>query len=267
MKIRPHILALLVTLLAAVPVAGQSAPGWDPGSPNASRAELQELLKRLEETSKSETYSEGIRQKALEQAALVKKRLEEGDMQFNDGITIDVKGAPHEALTNSYGVSAERKILVPKVGEISVAGVLRSELETYLTSEFSKSLKGFTLTVRMPIRLEIAGAVVKEGPAYVPPELSLLEVITLPTIAGGVKPEGVIENLRVLRDGKVVLDGKEWELARTEKRSLEDLGLRTGDVVQVPTRAGGVLANARKLFGAFSGIFSLLMVAQRLGVL
>jgi len=267
MRNRAVTLILLLLTAPAVGAAAQNAPGWDPGAPLATRAELEELMHRLEETSRSGTYSPTIREQAAEQALQVKKRLEDGDMQFNDGLILDVKGAPHDSLSRTYLVSPQRRIVISTVGEVSLAGILRSELESHLTSEFAKSLRGATVTMRVPIRIEIVGAVTKPGPTFVPPELPLLEVINSATGAGGIKDGASLDNLRVIRGGKVVLDGKEWNSAREQNLTIEQIGLRNGDVVQIPTATAGLFSNVRRLAGALSGLTSIFLLARRLGVL
>lgn len=260
-----RIAALLMVLLAA-PVQAQHAPGWDPGTPQATRAELEELLERLEATSQSSTYSEQIRAQATEHAQQVKRRLEEGDVQVGEALLIDVTGTPHEKLTSQYQVTPARTIVVPTVGEVSVAGVLQSELQAHLTQEFNRKIVAFQLSVRIPVRLEMTGAVRNPGAFVVPREFSLLDALNNASTAGGVTESARIDDLRILRGGRVVMEGEEWRQARMTNRTLADLGVRNGDVVEVPTRSSAVIASGRRMLGALSGLGSLIFLMRQMGI-
>src|SRR5512146_1199271 len=76
--------AALATILCAtlvLPAAAQEAAAPDPGKNQVSRAELQRLLNEYTKTAESRGYSAAFRERARDEAALIRERLTDGDLQ------------------------------------------------------------------------------------------------------------------------------------------------------------------------------------------
>src|SRR5438045_2486193 len=134
------LLGVLGTAMVA-PLAAQDVSGWDPRGTELKRAELDSLLARLNRAAQSSVYSEGLRRGALQQAKVVRERLQGGDFQPGDRILLRVEG--ETTLTDTFLVAAGPVVpLPPPVShDISLGGVLRSELAPYLTGQIASYVR------------------------------------------------------------------------------------------------------------------------------
>src|SRR5690606_14211490 len=150
---------ILMTLLLGVAgaAAAQDTSGWDPTGLQLTRAELQDILARYEETAESSAYSGTLREQAAREAALIRARLDEGDMRVGDRVLLVVEG--HPTLSDTFNVVAGRLIVLPDIGRIPVEGVLRSELQPYLSEQLGRFIRDPVVQVRALVRLQILGEV------------------------------------------------------------------------------------------------------------
>jgi len=114
------------------------------------------------------------------QAALVRQRLKDGDFQVGDRIAIVVRG--DSTLSDTATVRAGRVIQLKNLPPIPLAGVLRSELQEYLTKQLSQYLKNPTVQVTPLVQIAVVGNVGHPGFFWVPADLTLTDAIML---AGG----------------------------------------------------------------------------------
>ena len=146
-----HARAVLACLLLGAPVAtAAQQPDWDPGRVLVTREDLQNLLQRLEQAAASPTYSQPVRDRARADAALLRTRLTEGDFQVGDRIMLVVEG--EQALSDTFAVRDGRVLRLPTIGDVSLAGVLRSELEPHLLATMAKYLRDPVVRARSLIR-------------------------------------------------------------------------------------------------------------------
>lgn len=231
----PILLVLASTslfMLAAPPppLVAQSALEWDGGREQMSRAELEALLDRLEQAAASSAYSAALRAEARRSADLIRGRLEAGDFQVGDRVFLRVQG---EDLNDTLAVRAGPNLPVPVIGEISLRGVLRSELTAHLERELGRFMRNPVVQAEALIRISVMGEVANRGFYLVPADLLVTDVLML---AGGPTPAADLEGLRVERAGQRIWEGDSLAQALVQGRTLDQLNLQAGDQIVIPER-------------------------------
>lgn len=218
--------------LAPAPLAAQSALEWDGGREQMTRAELEALLQRLDEAAASSAYSTSLRAEARRSADLIRARLEVGDFQVGDRVFLRVQG--EEAMSgDTLTVRAGPTLPVPVVGDISLRGVLRSELTEHLEGELSRFVRSPRVTAEPLIRVSVIGEVNNRGFYLVPADLLVTDVLML---AGGPTPAADLDGLRIERGGQRIWEGDSLAQALVQGRTLDQLNLQAGDQIHVPER-------------------------------
>ena len=129
-------LAAAALLAGAVPAAAQLQGGWDPGRVQLTRADLQKLLADYEAAAASPAHSGRYRAQARAEANAIRARLRDGDVQPGDQIALVVEG--QQALSDTFSVRAGGVLFLPQIGDVSVAGLLRSEVESRLHDQLAR---------------------------------------------------------------------------------------------------------------------------------
>ncbi len=209
------------------------------GGAQVTRQALDSLLQQLEATSQSSAYSSTLRSHSRVEAALIRKRLDEGDFQVGDRIRLVVEGEP--TLTDTFTVAPGRVLILPGIGNVPLDGVLRSELTTYLTHYIGQYVRNPVVHVRSQIRLTVVGAVGRPGYYTVPTEALLEDVLMM---AGGPAPNARLTETRIERGRETLWDGERLQEAIAEGRTVDALNLQAGDRIVVPERAVGGAATA-----------------------
>lgn len=130
-------------------------------------------------------------------------------------------------------VDRSGQIYVPRVGQVSVAGVHYSELEPYLKSEISKMFRNFSLTAAVgrlrSIQVLVVGNARYPGTYTISSLSSLVNAIFT---SGGPTPQGSLRHIHVRRDGMTVADFDFYDLLIKGDKS-KDVRLQPGDVLYI----------------------------------
>jgi protein involved in polysaccharide export with SLBB domain len=223
--------ARALTLFAALAVAGagaavaQTALGSRPTGPLlASRAVLERRAATLERAGPSGSA----------ELAQVRQRLTEGDFQVGDRVLLRVEGETE--LTDTFTVGADRELALPGMGLTSLRGVLRSELETALTIEIGKFVRDPAVRAAALVMVSVTGEV--NTPGFYPLRVNgLLSDVVM--AAGGGTRDARLKDLRVERGGVVLWNARAVSQGIREGRTLDELGLRSGDQFVIPGRGRG----------------------------
>ncbi|MGD2071024.1 MAG: SLBB domain-containing protein [Gemmatimonadota bacterium] len=195
-----------------------------------SRENLQDLLARYDSVIASPGYSNELKRDALRSADLIRTRLERGDFRVGDRIVLKVEGEAQGAIPDTLMVQDGPAITIPAMGRISLAGILRSELEDHLTREIGRYIRQPEITASSLIRISVQGAVGRPGFYVFPSDLLLGDVLMR---AGGPGAQSDLEDIRVRRGDELIMEGGEMQTALDEGRSLDQLGLQAGDEITV----------------------------------
>lgn len=163
------------------------------------------------------------------EAALLRSRLKGGDFQEGDRIVVVLESNP--TATDTMQVRAGKVLQFPRMSEVSLEGVLRSELNDALRRHLSRYLTNPEVRATPLLPLSVLGNVVHPGFFYAPADYLLRDLIMR---AGGPGPDADVSKTEVRRAGKTIWNVKEVRAALAEGLSLDRLHLRAGDEVYVP---------------------------------
>jgi protein involved in polysaccharide export with SLBB domain len=248
-------LVLALGLLApsgfASGVAQTASSGASAHRLTQSRADLEELQRRLIGMAETRRYDKGVSPEFVRaETTYIRRRLEEGDFHAGDRILVAVEmahtAAPEPAgatgktseqqLSDTFTVGSAQDVTLPVVGVVSLRGVLRAELEPRLTAEIARYIRDPVVRARALVGLTVSGELARPGYYSVPADAVIPAVLMA---AGGTTHEAKLNKVTVQRDGKTVWSSDALRTAITAGRTVDDLELRPGDVINVP-RSGSL---------------------------
>jgi protein involved in polysaccharide export with SLBB domain len=186
--------------------------------PVATRAELTTLAARLESGDEN----------ARRQGTALRARLREGDFRPGDRIFLAVEGAA--PLLDTLAVSAGPKVTIPDIGDISLAGVLRSELPEHMRTQLSKYVRDARVRSTALVRVSLTGPIARPGVYYMPPDTPIGDAIMR---AGGPGSTADMSRSIIRRNTTVLYDKRRTHSAFTDGVTLDQLSLRSGDEIVV----------------------------------
>ena len=134
-------------------------------------------------------------------------------------------------LTDTFTVVAGPAIELPVIGAVSLKGVPRKGLEAHLRQTLGRYLKDPVVHAHALIRLSIQGAITRPGFYAVPTDLVLADALM---VAGGPIQEARVDKMRIRRNGSQIWSGPKLQAAIARGATLDELGLRAGDQIDVP---------------------------------
>lgn len=241
------VLLVATTAFAATRVEGQSVY---PSRSNAtySRAELEAALRAAEGDAKRS-----------DEAAMLRARLQNGDFSAGDRVVFQLFG--DSALYDTLTVRAGPSLRIPNIPDVPLKGVLRSELQDYLTKYLARYIRNPELRAESLIRLSILGEVGKPGFYDFNSDILLTDAIMA---AGGPTGRAALEST-IRRGSNVVLAKERVRRAAQSGATLDRLGLRPGDELTVGEKRQRLSATAIMGFvgAAASLALTLLFFANR----
>jgi len=238
-------------LLAFVSPSGAvQQPNSDAYRMQATRPELEATLGRLREVARSPSRPAWV----SAETTYVRTRLEKGDFYVGDRVLLAVEDplplratgdhaaaqgkSQEQQLSDTFTVGIGQELILPVVGTVSLRGVLRSELEPVLTRAIAGYINDPVMRARSLVSVGVTGEVARPGYYSVPPDAILSAVLTT---AGGPTKDAKMKKLRLERDGTALLDGKAVGRAIARGSTLDELQVRSGDQLVVPSRNHGDL--------------------------
>lgn len=230
-RARWHGVALLLVLfLAPMPADGQAAADWDAAREQVTRAELMDLVERLEAQAQSSAYSSRMRADARQRIDHIQTRLQDGDFQVGDRILLDVEGEPE--LEGEFIVRSGRVVEIPIVGEMPLQGILRSELQAAMQEHLSDYIRNPRVRTQALIRLSVLGQVGSPGFYTIAADLPVTDALTL---AGGPTGNADLLAMRVERGDTRIWEGESMETAVIQGRTLDQMNIQAGDRIVIPS--------------------------------
>lgn len=209
--------ALSFAVVAAIAIfLGQSL--------RAQQRQLFETRSELEARAKAAKAHQDDRE-----AQLIAYRLEHGDFRDGDRIIVRVlRGSG--SFSDTLFVRSGNKITIPQMGDLSLEGVLRSELVPTLTTHMAKFIRDPVVDAMQLSRVGILGSVGRPGFYYAPPDIPLSDVLMA---AGGPSPAADLDKVKILRNGDMIVDEENSRRALTGGMSMDMLHLQAGDEITV----------------------------------
>jgi protein involved in polysaccharide export with SLBB domain len=208
----------------------------------ATRAELQASLNSAEGDTR----------------AAIQQRLSEGDFQPGDLIALTV--IEESTLTDTFTVRSGRTLQLPNLPEISLKGVLRSELRSFLTGKVAEHIRNPQVDAVALIRVAVLGAVNRPGFYNVPAETPAAEVVM---IAGGPSQNTDLKKVEVRRGETVVIPRDAMTTAFAAGTSIDQLNVHGGDQIVIGQKSGGWRGTIQTV-GLFTGLLSGIYFATRI---
>jgi len=131
-------------------------------------------------------------------------------------------------------VDRSGQIYIPKVGQVSVAGIRYGDLEQHLKDEISRMFRNFNVTANVGRLRSIQVLVV--GNARYPGTYTISALSTLVNAvfaSGGPTPQGSLRHIQVRRNGATITDFDFYDLLIKGDKS-KDVRLLPGDVLYIP---------------------------------
>ncbi len=240
-------LVVLAGLAAARAAVGQKPGATPAGGLRATRPALEALLGDLSAAATAPDSSPAARARAGSQAAAVRTRLAVGDFQPGDRLALRVEGAEappqrtasavarsvEQEVSDTFTVGSDRTIMLPVWGAVSLAGVLRSELEAHLTREIGRFVRYPVVHAWALVRVSVIGGVAHPGFYAMPADALLSDALTA---AGGPIVDAKVHEMRIERAGVPLWTGAALQLALAEGRTLDEMNVRAGDRFVIPVR-------------------------------
>jgi polysaccharide export outer membrane protein len=174
--------------------------------------------------------------------------------QVGDRILLRVEG--DSALSDTFTVVEGPALRLPAIGEISLAGVPRADLEAHLARELGRYINDPVVQARALIRVSVLGEVTRPGFYAVPIDLVLADALM---VAGGATQHARVDRLSIVRGNSALWSGNQLQTEIARGATLEQLGIRAGDRIQVP---GGDPESKWRILGIIVGT-----VATAVGVI
>lgn len=186
--------------------------------------------------------------------ATVEQRLRLGDFRPGDMVSLDVRG--REEYTGNFPVQPDQSLELPGIDPIPLGGVLYSEAPAVIRDALATVLRNPVVELTYQMRLAVTGQVSNPGFYDVRGTLLLSDVLTL---AGGPTQGAEIEKIEVRRDGSTIMSGEQLVSAGF---TLDDLGLRSGDVIRIPRERDTFysLRNVSIILGTILSVIALINV-------
>lgn len=238
--------ALLLGVLS--PLGAQESARLDTREElQARRDSLTEVLTLL---GAEDDRADGVQR----QIATIEQRLRIGDFRPGDMVSLEVRG--REEYTGNFPVQPDQSLELPGLDPIPLAGVLYSEATGVIRDALAVVLRNPVVELTFQMRLAVTGQVGQPGFYDVRGSLLISDVLQL---AGGPTQNADMERVEIRRDGDKLMSG---ERLVTQGFTLDDLGLRSGDVIQVPRERDTFysLRNVSILIGTVLSIVALIRV-------
>jgi hypothetical protein len=211
-------ISISVFLLSAATAASLPAQmATAAGSNYESRARLEAEVRDAEGANRTS------------EALLLRSRLKTGDFQEGDRIVVVLESNP--TATDTMQVRAGKVLQFPHMSEVSLDGVLRSELTDTLRHHLSKYLTNPDVRATPLLPVAVLGNVRNPGYFYAPADYLLRDLIMK---AGGPTSDADVSKTEVRRAGQTIWNPKDVRAAFGEGLSLDRLHLHAGDEVYVP---------------------------------
>jgi len=216
------------------------------GQPVATASASGSVVQRFETRSQLELQARAAEsQHRTSEVWLLRSRLEKGDFQEGDRIVVILDGAT--VATDTLQLRAGKLLQFPRLGDLSLAGVLRSELTDTIRHHLSTYLTNPVVRATPLLPIAVLGTVQQPGFYYVQADAVLRDVIMR---AGGPVGAADLNKVVVRRAGKVIWKAEDIQVALADGLSLDALHLRAGDEVFVPERKSFHLANLTTIVSA-----------------
>lgn len=224
---------------------------------DGSRAQIAARVAELEQGTSDGSLKGDAQKEGLSDLALLRARLDSGDFQVGDQLIVTI--SRDEVQVDTATVRDGKVVSFSALPDVSLAGLLRSEVQARLQEHLDRYRKEFTLRVNLLTRLQVVGQVGRPGFYSISPDRPVSEVIML---AGGPTPLSKLDEVSIRRDRRLIVKASQWRVAVKSGTTIAQLGLQPGDEIEVAGRRQGLQAVQIVQIGflAVSGTFAIIQL-------
>lgn len=224
--------AFLVLGGGSARTVGAQDPGAPAGTmtarrPEVTRAELDSLMNAAEREAATLTGDARTRRQA--EAAALRARLQSGDFFQGDRLILAIEGGP-TPFSDTVVVGGGQSIALEGYPEISLRGVLRSEVREHVARALAQYIRTPVVTAQPLLRLTVEGGVSNPGFFVVPSDVAITDVIMQ---AGGPRNDADLAKTVIRRAANTVWSDAPLQDAIRRGLTVDQLGLHAGDVIEV----------------------------------
>jgi hypothetical protein len=262
-RLLPAIFSALVLVVGmsachhSAPPSSVLLPVGESQHAEATRAQLQALAATTDQEAAANT-DPAIRQQKQMQAATIRARLRDGDFDVGDRVFLTIR--TDSMVNDTVVVRAGRMIRLPNLPDVSLAGVLRSELQDYLTTQLARYIKRPEVQTTSLVRVAVMGAVSKPGFYQLPADIALADAIM---IAGGPTSNADVDQTQVKRGNDVVYSSTLLGQEVAKGATLDQLNIRPGDQILIGERHKTNWPLIASIVGITAGLISTVVVLSR----
>lgn len=228
----PSLCGLAVTVvLALTPVVGVAQTSPDPTGQRATRVQLTQRVSTLESQLQGSSLRGDARTKAAAEVAAIKLRLQQGDFRVGDRFVFSVR--QDSVRSDTASVRDSLMVSIMTLPDVSLSGVLRSELDEKISSHVARFLRNASVRTNALTRVAILGAVRTPGFYYVAPDRPLSDLVMM---AGGPTEIANLNEIEVSRGTSKTLSAKNSKKLLKEGRTIEQIDVQSGDEVRIPAK-------------------------------
>ncbi len=198
---------------------------------DAGRAEIAARATELENAVASGSLKGDRLKEANAELANLRNRLQEGDFRIGDQLIVTV--TRDQVQVDTATVRDGKLVAFAALPDISVNGLLRSEIQSKMQEHVNRFLVDHTVRVNFVTRLQIMGPIGRPGFYSISPDRPVSEVIML---AGGPTATSNLEEISIRRNGRLIVKPKMWREAVKTGTTVAQLGLQPGDVIEIGER-------------------------------
>jgi protein involved in polysaccharide export with SLBB domain len=217
-------------LLVAALVAGVVAPSPARAQEPVSRARLAfatrsqlDSMARLAEAAHSDA--------GRTEASMLRERLARGDFAAGDRLIVRVEG--QSALSDTFTVRDGARLPLPGLADVSLAGVLRSEVEQRVRDEVARYIRDPNVQVVPLLRVTVTGSVMRPGFYALPADTPLSDVVMA---AGGPTTTADLAKVELRRGTTPLYAVSESSNLLRAGATLDQVHMRAGDEMVVGER-------------------------------
>lgn len=216
-RLRSVSVALIGVAVLVTPLSAQTK------RPPGAQSELEERSALEAEARDAEA------QNRTSEAWLLRTRLQRGDFQDGDRIVVKLLGST--TFNDTITVRAGKMLPLPRMDDLPLDGVLRSELNARLSSHLARYLRDSSVRATPLLRLAVLGQVRSPGYYYTSADVLLSDVIMK---AGGPSTDADMNKAIIRRGGETIWNAQATQTAVSDGLSLDRLHLRAGDEIFIP---------------------------------
>jgi len=152
-------------------------------------------------------------------------------VHVGDRVLLRVEG--EQQWSDTFTVTPGPALVLPSIGQLSLAGARRGSIEPFLSQALAGYLKDPIVHARVLVRLAVLGDVEHPGFYAVPADAVVTQALM---VAGGPTKDARVSDIRIERGEAPVWQGKGLQQAITGGMTVAQMQLRSGDRIIVPRR-------------------------------